>query len=105
MTNREHCAVTKLFLGIEPQPEMHSFMDGYSRSAGWSPKRGRLDFKIAHFMEELYGLEGGLEAALHIACDLKLITKRDVDIWKAATLPLSGDTSSRRTARQRSAFR
>jgi hypothetical protein len=75
---------------------MHSFMDGYSRSAGWSPKRGRLDFKIASFMEELYGLEGGLEAALHTACDLKLITKRDVDIWKAVSLPPPGSRARQR---------
>ena len=58
-------------------------MDGYSRSAGWSPKRGRLDFKIARFMDELYGQEGALEAGLHIACDLKLITKRDVELWRS----------------------
>lgn len=86
MTNREHCAATKLFLGLEPRKEMHSFMDGYSRSAGWSPKRGRLDFKIAKFMEELYGPDGGLEAALHTACDLKVVTKRDVEIWKQIAL-------------------
>ena len=56
-------------------------MDGYTHGMGWSPKKGRRDYKIAKFMEDLYGEEAALEASLHIACDLKLITVQDVKLW------------------------
>jgi len=81
MNNRDHCRVTQLLLGIKPHPELHRFMDGYTHGIGWSPKKGRRDYKVAKFMEDLYGEEAGLEATLHIACDLKLITKQDVELW------------------------
>lgn len=100
MNNREHCRVTQILLGMEPHPELHRFMDGYTLGLGWSPRKGRRDYKIARFMEDLYGEEAGLEATLHIACDLKVITRQDLEVWTGVLI-----SEKKRGARRRMTLR
>ena len=82
MRNQEHCRATKVLLGLIPKSELHTFMDAYSRSMGWGHRAKRHDCAFVHFAIKLYGEEGGLEAALHIACDMGVVTMTDVRIWE-----------------------
>ena len=85
MTNREHCKATEVMLGLKPHMEMHQFMDGFYKSMGWGHRAKRHDHKITNFMADLYGEDGKLEAAFHIACDLKLVTTDDLKVWRGIT--------------------
>lgn len=82
MRNQEHCKATKVLLGLTPNPELHSFMDAYSKSMGWGHRAKRHDYAFIGFAIKLYGEEGGFEAALHIACDMGIVTVKDVRIWE-----------------------
>ena len=42
----------------------------------------RHDHKIITTMQDLYGEDVGLEAAFHIACDMNVVTKNDLEIWQ-----------------------
>ena len=85
MTNREHCKATEVMLGLDPHAEMHQFMDGFFKNRGWGHRARRHDYKIVTFMGDLYGEEAGLEAAFHIACDLKMVTPDELKIWRGIT--------------------
>ena len=81
MRNAEHCRATKLLLGLTPNKRLHSFMDSYSKTMGWGHRVKRHDYAFVQFATKLYGEEGGLEAALHIACDMGIVTISDVKLW------------------------
>ncbi len=83
MTNKEHCKATEIMLGLKPHIEIHQFMDGFYKSMGWAHRSKRHDYKIITTMQDLYSEEVGLEAAFHIACDMNLVTKKDLEIWQA----------------------
>lgn len=82
MRNQEHCRATRVLLGLNPNSELHTFMDAYSKSMGWGHRAKRHDYAFVEFAAKLYGEEGGLEAALHIACDMGMVTITDVRIWE-----------------------
>lgn len=86
MTNKEHCKATEVILGLKPHLEMHLFMDGFYQSMGWGHRTRRHDYKIINTMTDLYGEDGGLEAAFHIACDLNLVTRDDLKLWQGIVL-------------------
>jgi hypothetical protein len=85
MTNKEHCKATEVMLGLKSHMEMHQFMDGFYKSMGWGHRAKRHDYKIIGFMADLYGEQGGLEAAFHIMCDLRLVTTDDLKVWRGIT--------------------
>lgn len=82
MRNKEHCRATRVLLGLTPNSELHSLMDAFSKSMGWGHRAKRHDWDFVEFAIKLYGEEGGLEAALHIACDMAVVTMADVRIWE-----------------------
>ena len=82
MRNAEHCRATRVLLGLSPRSELHSFMDAYSATMGWGHRAKRHDYAFVELARKLYGMEGGLEAALHIACDMGVVTIADVRIWE-----------------------
>lgn len=82
MRNQEHCRATKVLLRLSPNRELHSFMDEYSKKMGWGHRAKRHDYAFVELAIKLYGQESGLEAALHIACDMGVVTMRDVRIWE-----------------------
>lgn len=82
MTNQEHCRATKVLLGLSPNSELHRFMDAYSKTMGWGHRAKRHDYAFVELAIKLYGQESGLEAALHVACDMGVVTMRDVRIWE-----------------------
>ena len=103
MTNKDHCKATEVMLGLKSHMEMHQFMDGYYRSMGWAHRAKRHDYKIVDTMSDLYGEDAGMEAAFHIACDLKLVTTDDLKIWQKVILSNKPASSRRRGTRTRSA--
>ncbi len=85
MRNREHCKATKVLLGLTPNPKLHSLMDEYSKTMGWGHRAKRHDYAFVELAIKLYGVEGGLEAALHVACDMGVVTMVDVRIWETVS--------------------
>jgi hypothetical protein len=71
-----------VLLGREPHPELHQFMDAYAKRMGWGHLYERHDFKTLYAIGELYGAEGLAEAALHVAVDMRVVTKEDYEITK-----------------------
>lgn len=65
-------------LGLEPHRALHAFMDEYSRELIGAHQILRHNSKTLEFARELYGEEGELEAALHIACDMRVVTVDDI---------------------------
>jgi hypothetical protein len=53
-------------------------MDDFSKELGWGHRLLRHNTQMMEFAEEVYGDDGGREVALHIACDMKLITGKDL---------------------------
>lgn len=96
MTNKEHCKATEIMLGLPSHIEVHLFMDGFYRRMGWAHRTKRHDYKIINTMVDLYGFEGGLEAAFHIACDLGLVTKNDLKVWQGIVLSEKPKASRRK---------
>jgi hypothetical protein len=90
-------------LGLPSHIEMHLFMDGFYRRMGWAHRTKRHDYKIINTMVDLYGFEGGLEAALHIACDLGLVTKNDMKVWQGVVLSEKPKISRRKGVKARGA--
>ena len=84
MRNEQHCRATRVLLGFRPNPELHALMDAYSKSMGWGHRAKRHDYAFVKFAGELYGERGRLEAALHIACDMGIVTMADVRLWQGA---------------------
>lgn len=82
MRKHQHCRATKALLGLTPNPALHGLMDAYSKSMGWGHRAKRHDYAFVELMTKLYGEEGGLEAALHVACDMGLVTMADVRTWE-----------------------
>ena len=66
-------------------------MDAYAKKMGWGHRQKRHDYHAVQSIERRYGKERGLEAALHIACDMGLVTNADLNLWekllKATRLP------------------
>jgi hypothetical protein len=71
-----------VLLGHEPHPELHQFMDAYAKRMGWGHLYERHDFKTIQAIGDLYGEEGLIEAALHVAVDMRLVTKEDYEVTK-----------------------
>jgi hypothetical protein len=71
-----------VLLGCEPHPELHQFMDAYAKRMGWGHLYERHDFKTIHAIGDLYGAEGLEEAALHVAVDMRVVTKEDYEATK-----------------------
>ena len=88
-------------LGLPSHLEMHLFMDGFHRRMGWGHRAKRHDYKIISTMDNLYGFEGGLESALHIACDLGLVTKNDLKLWQGVILSEKPKASRRKGVKSR----
>jgi len=57
-------------------------MDAYSKTMGWGHRTRRHDYAFVQVVRNVYGEEGGLVAALHIACDIGLVTNADVALWE-----------------------
>jgi len=79
MNNKEHCKATRILLGVKPHPELHAYMDYYSKELGWGHRILRHNMSMVKDAEELYGEKGRLEVIFHIACDMGLIEKKDID--------------------------
>ena len=90
MINREHCKATEILLGMKPHKEIHYFMDIYSKTMGWGHRTKRHDYKFIEAMVLLYGEDIRFEVALHIACDLGVVSKNDVKIWQALIKLIKG---------------
>ena len=90
-------------LGLPSHIEVHLFMDGFYRRMGWAHRTKRHDYKIINTMVDLYGFEGGLEAAFHIACDLGLVTKNDLKVWQGVVLSEKPKASRRKGGKARRA--
>jgi len=82
MKNKEHCNATKILLGMKPNKAIHAFMDAYSATMGWGHRTKRHDYKMIEAMCLLYGKDAKFEVGLHIACDLGVVTNKDVKIWQ-----------------------
>lgn len=82
MRNEEHCRATRVLLGLSPHRELHRYMDAFSRTMAWGHRTQRHDYDFVERVTRLYGEEGGLVAALHIACDMGLVTNADVALWE-----------------------
>lgn len=81
MTNREHCRATRILLGTDPHRDLHRYMDAYSSTMGWAHRLMRHDLAFVERVAGHYGEEGGLVAALHVACDCGVVTNTDVNIF------------------------
>jgi len=57
-------------------------MDVYSKRMGWGHRAKRHDYAFVELATKLYGEGGGLEAALHVACDMGVVTMTDIRIWE-----------------------
>ncbi|MEK7399229.1 MAG: hypothetical protein AAB116_20005 [Candidatus Poribacteria bacterium] len=102
MTNKEHCKATEIMLGLKSHIEIHQFMDGFYKSMGWAHRSKRHDHKIITTMQDLYGEDVGLEAAFHIACDMNVVTKKDLEIWKGIIQGDKAKPSKRRKTKEKS---
>ena len=77
MNNKEHCKAVRLLLGQKPNPPLHAFMDDFSKQLGWGHRLLRHNFTMIEMVKDIYGEDGALEVAFHIACDMGVITKKD----------------------------
>jgi len=57
-------------------------MDAHSKRMGWGHRAKRHDYAFVELATKLYGEEGGLEAVLHVACDMGVVTMTDIRIWE-----------------------
>ncbi len=78
MNSRQHCQATRLLLGIRPHPGLHAFTDEYARDLGSAYRLLRHNEETIEFVRKVYGDEGALESAFHIACDMGLVTVEDI---------------------------
>lgn len=78
MNNHDHCRAVRVLLGQAPHAGLHAFMDDYSKQLGWGHRLLRHNFNMIELAEDTYGPDGGREVALHIACDMGIITNGDV---------------------------
>lgn len=63
---------------MEPHPSLHKFMDAYSKQLGWGHRVFRHNVAMLEMANDLYGEDGKLEVAFHIACDMGLVTVEDL---------------------------
>ena len=78
MNNRNHCRAVRLLLKQKPHPPLHSFMDAFSKEYGWGHRVFRHNADMMDFAKKHYGNEGEREVALHIACDMGIVTLEDI---------------------------
>ncbi len=81
---------------------MHQFMDAYAKRMGWGHLSERHDFKTLSAIGELYGPEGLEEAALHIAVDMRLVTKEDYEFTQQLVGKRGRKTPARKSRSARS---
>lgn len=84
MKNTDHCQATKLLLGLNPHPGLHAYMDEYASELGHGHRLLRHNEETIDHARRVYGEEGALEATLHIACDMGLVTIEDIRWAKAS---------------------
>ena len=65
-------------MGLKPNKSIHRYMDAYSRRMAWGHREKRHDYDAVRRIARRYGADAGLEAALHVACDMGLVTTADV---------------------------
>ncbi len=82
MRNEEHCRATRILLGISPNKKIHRHMHAYAKKMRSGHRQKRHDYHAVESMEKRYGKGRGLEAALHIACEMGLVTNADVNLWE-----------------------
>jgi len=87
MRNQEHCLATKVLLGQKAHPGLHAHMDELSKTLGWGHRLRRHDGQMVEQAGSLYGEDGEREAALHIACDMGVITKEDIEMSQLLLQP------------------
>lgn len=64
----------------EPHPALHAWMDELSKMLGWGHRLLRHSAEMMDRAQDIYGEEGAREVALHIACDMGVVTK--ADLWR-----------------------
>ena len=81
MPNRAmHCKISKNLLG-ESNPLIHYILDSSSLLVGSKHREHTHTLHTVQWIEQGFGENGRREAMVHILCDAKIITDKDIIKW------------------------